>query len=123
MPPQWGPMNGPRACREQGLAEEAMGQLPAGAVVLGDRNCGIFSIAWAAPQRGHPVVLRLTAVRAKKLLGRALQAGLEEPVVWRCSRFDRKAHPELPAEAAVAGRLLVFSRLERGSRCCACSPH
>jgi hypothetical protein len=108
MPPRWGPMNGPRACSEQGLAEEAMDQLPEGAVVLGDRNFGIFSMAWAAQQRGHPVLLRLTEVRAKKLLGRPLQAGLEETVIWRPSRFDRVA-PELPAAAAVSGRLLICS--------------
>ena len=106
---RWGPMNGAQACSEQRLAEEAMDQLPPGAVVLGDRNFGIFSTAWAAQQRNHPVVLRLTAVRAKKLLGRPLQPGLEEAIVWRPSRFDRQAHPQLPAEAAVSGRLLLCS--------------
>ena len=109
MPLRWGPMNGAQACSEQRLAQEGMDQLPPGAVVLGDRNFGIFWMAWAAQQRGHPVVLRLTAARAQKLLGRPLPAGLEEAIVWRPSRFDRQAHPELSAEAAVPGRLLICS--------------
>jgi hypothetical protein len=109
MPPRWGPMNGPQACSEQQLAEEALGQLPPGAVVLGDRNFGIFAIAWAAQQRLHPVVLRLTASRARKLLGRPLQAGRDETVEWRPSRFDRRGQPNWPAEAALRGRLLIVS--------------
>lgn len=109
MRPRWGPMNGPQACSEQQLAEQAMEQLPAGAVLMGDRNFGIFWMAWAAQQRGHPVVLRLTEQRAKKLLGRALQPGLEEAVVWRPSRWDRQTHPDLPADAAVSGRLLIYT--------------
>jgi len=107
MRPRWGPMNGPKACSEQQLAVQAMEPLPAGAVLLGDRNFGIFGMAWKAQQRGHPVVLRLTAQRAKKLLGRALQPGLEEEVVWRPSQWDRRTHPDLPADAAVSGRLLI----------------
>ncbi len=109
MRPRWGPMNGPQACSEQQLAVQAMEQLPAGAVLLGDRNFGIFWMAWEAQQRGHPVVLRLTAQRAKRLLGRALEAGLEQEVVWRPSPWDRQSHPDLPADAAVRGRLLILT--------------
>jgi len=36
---------------------------------VGDSNFGIFSVAYAADQRGRPVVLRLTAVRAESLAG------------------------------------------------------
>ncbi len=109
MRPQWGPMSGPQACSEQQLAEQGLEQLPPGAALLGDRNFGIFWMAWAAQRRGHPVVLRLTAQRAKKLLGRALQPGVEEEVVWRPSPWDRQMHPDLPADAAVSGRLLIFT--------------
>jgi len=100
-------MSGPQACSEQQLAVQAMEQLPAGAILLGDRNFGIFGMAWKAQQRGHPVVLRLTEQRAKKLLGRALEPGLDQEVVWRPSAWDRQTHPDLPAEAAVSGRLVI----------------
>jgi hypothetical protein len=67
-------------------------------------------MAWAAQQRGHPAVLRLTEERAKKLLGRTLQPGVEEAVVWRPSRWDQTAHPDLPEQAAVSGRVLICAR-------------
>ncbi len=110
--PRWGPMYGPGAVSEQALAAEAMDSLPAEAVVMGDRNFGIFSIAYAAQQRNHPVVLRLTEVRAKRLLAAESRAG-DYPVVWRASRWDRRRHPGLPPEAEVAGRI-IMRRIGRG---------
>src|SRR5437773_2780723 len=68
--PYWGPLNGRQAVSEQALAERALQHIPAGSVIVGDRNFGIFSTAYSAQQRGHRVVVRLTAVRAKALLGR-----------------------------------------------------
>jgi hypothetical protein len=107
MRPQWGPMYGPDAVSEQQLLETAIDRLPAGATVIGDRNFGVFSVAWTATQKQYPVLLRLTAVRAKRLAGEALQDGMDREVVWKPSREDRKSHPDLPPEACVRGRLLV----------------
>src|SRR4029077_5935704 len=67
--PYWGPLNGRQAVSEQALAERAMAHVPAGSVLVGDRNFGIFSSAYSAQQAGHKTVLRLTAVRAKSLMG------------------------------------------------------
>lgn len=105
--PAWGPMYGPNAVSEQALAEGLLDRMPAGAVLLGDRNFGIFWTAWTATQRGHPVIVRLKKDRAEKLAGKRLRPGSEQSLVWRPSRWDRKAHPDIPAEASVAGRLLV----------------
>jgi hypothetical protein len=105
--PCWGAACGPGAISEQRLVEEVIQRLPAGAVVLGDRNFGVFSVAWAAHQRQHPVLFRLTHARAQKLLGRAPQAGLDQAVVWKPSHHDRRAHPELSTSLQVAGRLIV----------------
>lgn len=41
-PPCWGPMDGPKAVSEQGLAKDMMSRLPAGCGVWGDRNFGVF---------------------------------------------------------------------------------
>jgi hypothetical protein len=41
--PCWGPMNGPQATSEQALAEKAMQALPTNAVIVADRNFGVFS--------------------------------------------------------------------------------
>lgn len=107
--PSWGPMYGPAAVGEQKLAEEAMGRLPADAVLIGDGNFGIFVVCYAADQQRHGVVMRLTAARARKLDAARLQPGTDQAVVWRPSRWERRQHPELPPTAAVAGRLLVYA--------------
>lgn len=107
MRPQWGPMHGPDAVSEQGLLELSIGRLPAGSTVIGDANFGVFSVAWAASQSGHPCVLRLTVDRARRLAGGSLTDGIDRPLVWKPSRDDRRSHPELPAEACVTGRLIV----------------
>ena len=107
MRPQWGPMYGNQAVSEQQLLEDCIDRLPAGAVVVGDSNFGVFSVAWAATQKGYPVVLRLTWERAKRLLGKDPKKGMDRKVEWRPSPHERKHHPGLPPEACVRGRVMV----------------
>lgn len=59
------------------------------------------------------MVLRLTEVRARKLAGGTRIPSGEQNIVWEASRWDRLSHPDLPAEAAVAGRLIA-ERVGRG---------
>ncbi len=40
--PSWGPMYGPEAVSEQELAATSLDRLPAGALILGDRNFGVL---------------------------------------------------------------------------------
>lgn len=75
--------------------------------MLGDANFGVFSVAYAATQRAHPVLLRVKPVRAQRLAGEPLKDGIDREMVWKPSREDHKNHPDLPAEACVKGRLLV----------------
>jgi hypothetical protein len=110
--PCWGPMYGPQAVSEQELAEKAMDSLPAQSVVVGDRNFGIFSIAYAAEQRGLRVLLRLTETRARKLAGTLAQPG-EYPLRWKASRWDGGKHRSLPAGGQLEGRLIA-ARIGRG---------
>jgi hypothetical protein len=107
MRPQWGPMYGQQAVSEQSLLEAAIHRLPSQALVLGDSNFGVFSVAYTAAQQSHPVILRLTAVRARYLAAAGLRDGVDQRVVWKPSRADRRSHPELPADACVEGRLIV----------------
>ena len=111
--PCWGPMFGPEAVSEQFLAEQAMDALPPGAVILGDRNFGIFSIAYHALQRGQAVVLRLTEKRARHLLGGVPSLQGDYALQWQPSKFERAKRPHLPAEAAISGRLVAW-RVGRG---------
>jgi hypothetical protein len=107
MRPEWGPMSGPDAVSEQQLLEMALGRLPSGATVIGDSNFGVFSVAYAAQQGGHPILLRLTTVRAQHLAGEALTDEIDRVMVWKPTREDRRNHPDLPEDACVKGRLIV----------------
>jgi len=111
--PCWGPANGAEAVSEQALVSQAIEQLPAGAIVMGDRNFGVFSVAYAAQQRQHPVLLRLTDVRARKLAGPIARAGAYA-VTWKPSYWDGKGHSrkkdpkDWPPEAAVTGQVVAW---------------
>jgi len=108
MAPQYGAMYGADAVSEQDLAEELIERLPPRSVLIGDRNFGVFGVAFGAHRRGHTVVVRLTAARAKRLLeGGEPPVDSEQPVVWQPSRDDLRAHPELTAEDRIKGRLIV----------------
>jgi hypothetical protein len=106
--PCWGPMYGPNAVSEQELTERVLERLPAASVILGDINFGVFSVAFAATQRGDDALLRLQPNRARSV-GRGLPLGpaTDEPVVWRPSAYERKQHPDLPADACVHGRFIA----------------
>lgn len=105
--PVWGPMYGAAAVSEQQLAEQVLARAPQGSVILGDGNFGVFSCAYAVVQHHDEVLFRLSQPRARKLSGGKLEAGSTTQVCWRMSAQERKKHSELPAEAAVEGRLLV----------------
>jgi hypothetical protein len=113
--PYWGPLNGHQAVSEQGLAERAMQQVPAGSVIVGDRNFGIFSTVYSAQQQGLPVVVRLTAARAKSLMGGPISRAGDYPVDWRPSRWDGKGQRPWPVDACVKGRVIAW-RVGRGKR-------
>jgi hypothetical protein len=111
--PCWGPMYGPQAVSEQALAETAMEQLPGEAVIMADCNFGIFSTAYSAQQRQHPVVLRLTQGRARKLASQAISQAGERAVEWKPSRQDKPKQTLWPADASIPGRLIA-ERVGRG---------
>ena len=104
MRPSWGPMYGKRAVSEQELAREALGRLPENAIVLADGNFGIFVIAFTVQQSQRPMLFRLTASRAQKVLGgQPLRPGRRRKVAWEASGYERKMHPDLPEAAVVQG--------------------
>src|SRR5262245_679562 len=85
--PYWGPLNGRKAVSEQALAERAISHVPAGSEIVGDRNFGIFATAYGTQQAGHEAIVRLTAVRAKRLMGGAIAREGDYPVRWQVSRW------------------------------------
>ncbi len=111
--PCWGAMYGSAAVSEQALATRAIDMLAPGAIIIGDRNFGVFGMAWAMHQRGHHPVIRLTAERATRLAGGAIAQEGEYAVQWRPSRWDQVNREERPADAVLDGRLIA-ARVGRG---------
>ena len=105
--PHWGPLYGTEAVSEQPRAEKAMDALAPGSIIVGDRNFGVFSIAWGAHQRGLQAVVRLTAERAQKLAGGPITEEGERPVRWTPSRFDGRRQGGMPEGAVVPGRRIA----------------
>ena len=108
--PTWGPMNGPEAVSEQALASDAVKRTPVGSVIVGDGNFGIFSFAYAVAQSQRAVLFRMTKARAQALGAANLLPNGECRVRWQPSPFERKKYPELPADAALQGRLIVVTQ-------------
>jgi Transposase DDE domain len=106
--PCWGPMIGAGAVSEQGLAKQIMGRLPVGCGVMGDRNFGVFSLAYHADRQNHPCLFRLTEVRARKLNGGVTpNAKTDKAIRWLSSREDRRNNPELADQSSIEGRLVA----------------
>ena len=106
--PCWGAMYGPRAASEQALAEQVTRPVPAGSVIIGDRNFGVFSVAYHAHQQGHGVIVRLSSVRARKLAGATISGAMDQSVQWRPTRWDGKKNRAWAADASVQGRLIAW---------------
>ena len=89
---------------EQTLACEIILRTLGSCLFLGDRNFGIFRIVQTARQVHKQVLLRMTDVRAVKLLGHALSAG-DFQVTWKPTRHDKLQPGGSPDP--VAGRLII----------------
>lgn len=116
--PSWGPMYGKAAVSEQALAQKSLVCLPANAVVLGDGNFGTFAFAHAVVSSGRGLLIRLTKERALSILRPQRSNGRTDvAVVWEPSKWDRRAHPDLPLTAQLRGRILVLEHpSNRGQR-------
>ena len=94
---------------EQALGSEIILRAVGSWLFVGDRNFGVFRMVQVAHHKQQQVLLRLTEVRAAKLLGQALVCG-DHAVTWKPTRHDQ-LQPDL-SPAPVAGRL-VIARLAR----------
>jgi Transposase DDE domain len=113
---EWGPMYGPNATSETALTVPMLARLPAASLIVYDRNFGIFIMTYEAVQAGHDVVVRMTKARFQaQTRGMAQSRPGEWAGVWRPSPWDRKNHPDLPADAAVSGRFVEIQVMRQGN--------
>jgi hypothetical protein len=91
---------------EQQLLERLLDRVPSQAILVGDVNFGVFSVAYQATQRQRPVLLRLQSCRAQRICPEPLRDGIDCPICWKPTAAERRKHG-LPANACVQGRLLV----------------
>jgi hypothetical protein len=104
--PEFGPMYGPDALGELDLALRMLPRLPAEALVLADRNFGVFTLAHAVARSGRDVLVRLTQSRFNSLRKKAeARDSGAWAVTWKPTAWERRRHPELPADARVEGWL------------------
>ena len=107
MRPHYGPMYGDLAVSETELARRSLAELKSPAMIVSDRNFGIFSLTHAAVDAGHDVLVRMTDARFKAVLRQAEQVRPGEwRILWRPSAWDLKRNREVAADAAVRGRLI-----------------
>jgi hypothetical protein len=105
---------GPETASEQALAVPLILRAAVAHLWIGDRNFGVWRIVRAVAQAQSHVLVRLTEVRARRLLGRALSDGLDAPVPWTPTRHDQ-ADAGLQRRP-VDGRLLVVCLRRTGFR-------
>jgi hypothetical protein len=104
--PRYGAMYGPDAVSEVALAVGMLADLPGGSILLADRNFGVFAFVYPAVASGRDVVVRLTQARYRVLAKKAkpIEPG-RKSLRWKPSAYERKARPDLPADATVGGWL------------------
>lgn len=100
---------------EQALAVQMLLEAAKPCLYIGDRNFGVWRVARAAVQGGGDLLVRLTAVRAGRLLGRKpMSALVDQPVSWSPTRHDQVDAGLIVAP--VPGRLIGIKAQRPGFR-------
>lgn len=100
---------------EQALAVSLMLEAAKRVLYIGDRNFGVWRVVRAAVQSGGQALVRLTQVRARRLLGRKhLPTFVDQAVDWSPSSQDQ-IDSGLSKEK-VSGRLIIIKAHRRGYR-------
>jgi Transposase DDE domain len=104
--PEFGAMYGPNNTSEACQATAIGLRIPIGSLILADAGFGIFQVAYKMVGIGHDILLRLTKSRFKSLYRKAktirrTAKGVHYRLTWPPSLKDRKANPDLPADASL----------------------
>lgn len=100
---------------EQALAVQLILGAAKRLLYIGDRNFGVWRVVRATVQGGGHALVRLTQLRARRLLGRKhLPMFLDLALTWSPSSHDQ-VDPGLRNQA-VSGRLIMIKTSQRGFR-------
>lgn len=105
--PEFGAMYGPHNTSEARQATAIGRRIPKDSLVLADAGFGIFSVAYAMTGAGHQILFRMTKSRFRSMCrhagkGDKVGRGVSYHLTWTPSFKDRRATPDLPANASVA---------------------
>lgn len=115
--PSYGAYRGENATSEQALFYRALDSLPERSLCIADRNFGIFAVAYAAQERGHEVLMRLTSSRARGFIGdEAGQEYIDKPVTWRCGSSKASEELGITETSTVQGRFIKWTSKRNGFR-------
>lgn len=107
--PSWSAGRGEEGRGEVSLALEQISNLEKDSIIIGDRNFGIFSFCYEADKLGLKSIVRLTDLRANKILKEANledAAGFDIPIEWKISKADIKGNPQYTPELSYPGRII-----------------
>jgi len=104
---------GPLGLSEQALACQIILASSPKCLFIGDSNFGVFRIAQAARHCAQGLLVRMTKVRARNLLGRRLKPG-EHEVLWKPTRRNQLSEGQ--SREPIAGRLLIVTLQRKGFR-------
>jgi hypothetical protein len=110
------PLYGEITQSEQSLTWDYLSMLPDSSTVMGDRNFGVFSVAYRATTLGHNVLFRLNDVVFNRVVGKQSSPDCDIEKTWTPSRYDLKTTPEIPADSQIAGRFIKITIVKDGFR-------
>ena len=100
------PIIGSNEQSEQFLARQLMEQIPVGSLIVGDRNFGIFIVAFSAQQLKQQCLFRLTKSRYEKLKRDYSVTTSEQVINWMPSEHDLEKHDQIKPSDQVMGKLI-----------------
>jgi len=101
---------------EQKLTWDFLADLPPESTVIGDRNFGVFSLAYRAHCLKQKVLFRLNEAIFKRVVGKVSTKDRDITLTWSPSKYDLKTTPDIPKESSVQGRFIQIKIHKKGYR-------
>jgi hypothetical protein len=101
---------------EQSLAWKYLATLPARSTVMGDRNFGVYSVAYRTILLNHQAMFRLNEAVFNRVVGKRSCSDCDIQTIWTPSRNDLNTTPDLPKDSQLEGRFIKVTIPKEGFR-------